>query len=58
MYKDLLAGNSLLALPLAALFVFLAVFVSVVFRAMTQAKKDVALVANLPLVDEEDRHES
>ena len=56
MYKDLLAQTPLLALPLYALFLFLAVFASVVIRALTRARKDVAVAAHLPLVDDEDRH--
>jgi hypothetical protein len=56
-YKDLLAQTPLLALPLYALFLFLAVFASVVLRALTRARKDVALAAHLPLVDDEDHHD-
>lgn len=57
MYKDLLAQTPLLALPLFALFLFLAVFAFVVIRALTRARSDVALAAHLPLVDDEDHHD-
>jgi hypothetical protein len=56
-YKDLLAQTPLLALPLGALFLFLAVFAFVVIRALTHARRDVALAAHLPLVDDEDHHD-
>ncbi len=53
MYKELLAHTPLLALPIFAMFVFLAVFLSVVVRAFTH---DYADVATIP-VDQEDLHE-
>jgi hypothetical protein len=56
MHKELLAQSPLLALPLAALVIFLAVFVYVVVRAMTRAKGEIAEAAHLPLF-EEDSHE-
>jgi hypothetical protein len=55
MYKDLLAHSPLLALPIAALLIFLAVFLAVCVRAMTRKPRDYAPAANLPL--EEDCHE-
>lgn len=56
MYKDLLAHSPLLALPLAALFIFFVVFVAVSLRALLRSKADVARDASLPLA-EEGRHE-
>lgn len=55
MYKDLLSHSPLLALPLAALFVFLGVFIIVVLRTLTTRAPSYARVAELPL--EEERHE-
>jgi hypothetical protein len=52
MYKELLAHTSLLTLPIFAMLVFLAVFISVVVRAFTN---DYAEAARIP-VDHEDRH--
>jgi cbb3-type cytochrome oxidase subunit 3 len=58
MHKELLAQSPLLALPLAALVIFLGVFVYVVLRAMTRAKGEIAEAAYLPLNErEESRHE-
>jgi hypothetical protein len=55
-YKDLLAQSPLLALPLAALLVFFAVFLVVVVRTMAKRAPAYAPVADLPL-QEEGRHE-
>jgi cbb3-type cytochrome oxidase subunit 3 len=51
MYKDLLAHTPLLALPLFAMFVFLAVFVAVVVRAFARRDK-YADAARLPFEDD------
>ena len=56
MYKDFLAHSPLLALPIAALFVFLGVFVVVVTRTMARRAPAYARLATLPL-REEGRHE-
>ena len=56
MHKELLAQSPLLALPLAALLIFLGVFLYVVVRAMTATKQTMAEAARLPL-GMEDRHE-
>jgi hypothetical protein len=55
MHKDLLAQTPLLALPVAALLIFLAVFLFVCARAMSKKPREYAPAANLPL--EEDSHE-
>jgi cbb3-type cytochrome oxidase subunit 3 len=55
MYKDLLQSTPLMLLPLAALFIFLAVFVAVVARAMTRGKGEIDQAAALPLA-EDGRH--
>jgi hypothetical protein len=52
-YKDLLAQTPLLALPLAALFIFLAVFLVVVVRALTRTRDDVAEAALLPIREDD-----
>ncbi len=57
MYKDLLAQSPLLALPLAALLLFFAVFVVVVVRTMARRAPTYAAAAALPLKDEEVRDE-
>jgi hypothetical protein len=51
-YKDLLAQSPLLALPLAALVVFFAVFVAVVVRTMAKRAPAYARAAELPLREE------
>ena len=55
MHKDLLAQSPLLALPIAALLIFVAVFLFVCVRTMARKPRDYAPAANLPL--EEDDHE-
>ena len=54
MYKDLLAhmASPLLVLPLVAMFLFLAVFVAVVARALTRSRAEVTACASLPLIEE------
>jgi hypothetical protein len=55
MYRDLLSHTPLLALPMIALFLFLAVWLAMVARAITRGRSEVEAAARLPL--EEDRHE-
>jgi hypothetical protein len=57
-YKDFLAQSPLLVLPLAALVLFLAVFVAVVARTMARRAPAYARVAELPLREEgrDERH--
>ena len=55
MYKDLLAQSPLLALPLAALLIFVFVFAAVVVRTMWRRSHEYARAAALPL--ERDSHE-
>ncbi len=57
MYKDLLCQTTLLDLPLAAMFVFLAVFITVVVRTMATRAHEYSSAAALPLVEEESSHE-
>ena len=51
MYKDLLARTPLLALPLFAMFVFMAVFVAVTLVTLTRRKRAYDAVAHLALED-------
>ena len=55
MHKDLLAHSPLLALPIAALLIFVAIFLVVCLRTMSRKPRDYAPAASLPL--EEDHHE-
>jgi cbb3-type cytochrome oxidase subunit 3 len=55
MHKDLLAQSPLLILPLAALLIFFAVFVFVVFRTMAKRPPEYASAAALPLEEEGSR---
>jgi hypothetical protein len=55
MYKDLLVQSPLLALPLVAMFLFLAVWIAASIRAMTRSRGEIDVLARLPLV--EDEHE-
>jgi hypothetical protein len=55
MYRELLSHTPLLALPIAALFVFLAVWLAMVTRALTRTRAEVDQTARLPL--EEERHD-
>jgi hypothetical protein len=54
MYKDLLRhlASSLLVLPLIAMFLFLAVFIVIVARALTRSRDEVNACASLPLMEE------
>jgi|CZKU01.1.fsa_nt_gi hypothetical protein len=54
MYKDLLVQSPLLVLPIAAMFLFLAVFVAVAIRAATRSREDMEMAARLPLGDDHD----
>ena len=51
MYRQLLEHSPLLAYPLVALVVFLAVFVAVVFRTFAAKPEAYAKAAALPLED-------
>ena len=55
MYKDLFVQSPLMMLPLAAMFLFLAVFVVVAIRAMTSARAEMEEAARLPLGDDHER---
>ena len=57
MYKDLLTHTPLLALPIAALFLFAAVWVAVVARALTRSREENEHAAGLPLDRSEERHD-
>ncbi|HEY1960605.1 MAG TPA: hypothetical protein VGH28_33570 [Polyangiaceae bacterium] len=52
MYRDVLSHTPLLALPIFAMFVFLAVFVSASALALARRKRAYDEVANLPMKDE------
>jgi hypothetical protein len=56
MHQDLLKHSPLLALPLAAMFLFLIVWVVTSIRAMTDSPEEMAARARLPL-DAEGPHE-
>jgi len=55
MYKDLLVHSPLLALPLLAMFLFLAAWIAASIRAMTRPRGEIDVLARLPLM--EDEHE-
>lgn len=55
MKSELLAQSPLLILPIVALFLFLAVWVVAVVRAMTREKQVMEACARMPLAEEE-RH--
>ena len=52
MHADLLATTHLLALPLAALIIFMVVFFAVVVRAMTSSRVEIASAAQIPLEED------
>lgn len=52
MHQDLLSQSPLLVLPIAAMFLFLAVFVIVAIRATTSARAEMDAAARLPLRDD------
>jgi hypothetical protein len=54
MYKDLFAQSPLLMLPVAAMFIFIAVFVAVVLRATLSSRAEMDAAARLPLGDDHD----
>ncbi|MGH7297955.1 MAG: hypothetical protein ACRELB_23645 [Polyangiaceae bacterium] len=51
MHRELLAQSPLLALPLAAMFLFLAVWVVASVRALTRSRRETDEAARLPLDD-------
>jgi len=53
MHKDLLAHTPLLAMPIAAMLIFLAVFLAVVLHTIVQGRRAYDDVARIP-VDEGD----
>jgi hypothetical protein len=55
MHMELLSHSPLLALPLAALLIFFAVFVIVVARTMAKRSPHYARDAALPLEEEDSR---
>ena len=52
MHKDLLVQSPLLALPMAAMFIFLAVWLVAAIRVLTRSRSEMALVSRLPLQDD------
>jgi hypothetical protein len=57
-HSKLLEHSPLLALPLAALFIFLTVFLAVIARTMSRRPREYQAAADLPLAeDEESRHD-
>ncbi len=54
MHRDLLVQSPLLALPLVAMFLFLAVWVVTAVRVMTRSRAEMEAAARLPI--SEDRH--
>lgn len=57
MYKELLQTTPLTVLPIAALVIFVAVWVVMFFRTVTRSRQEIDEVARLPLAHEETRHE-
>jgi hypothetical protein len=55
MHKELLAQSPLLVLPLAAMFVFIAVWVVTAVRVMTRSRADLEEAARLPLDSGDDQ---
>lgn len=57
MYRELMQQSPLLALPLAALVLFVATFAAVVARTMSKRRApELEAAARLPLATEETRH--
>ena len=54
MVRDLMMKSPLLALPIIAMMLFLAVFVGVVIATWRKSKKEIDRDANLPLEDGRD----
>jgi type II secretory pathway component PulF len=54
MYPELMAHSTLLALPLLALFLFIAVFVGIVMRTFRQRAAHYDDLARLPMTTEDD----
>jgi hypothetical protein len=52
MHGELLAQSPLLALPLAAMFMFLLVWAATAARAMTRSRAEIEAAARLPIEDE------
>jgi hypothetical protein len=52
MHKELLAQSPLLVFPILAQLVFLGVFVSTTYRAMTQSKREIDAASSLPLSED------
>jgi hypothetical protein len=53
MKSELLGKSPLLALPIAALFVFIAIFAIVLFLTMRKRARTYDAIASLPLEDDE-----
>jgi hypothetical protein len=53
MHRELLAQSPLLLLPLAAMFVFLAVWAVAAVRVMTRSRAERNAAARLPLEDDD-----
>jgi hypothetical protein len=56
MHRELFAHSPLLVLPLAAMFLFLLVWVVATVRVMTRSRDEMLAAARLPL-EKEARHE-
>ena len=56
MHAELLAQTHLIMLPLAALVLFLVVYFAVIARALFSSRTEIASAAQIPLLEEEDRH--
>ena len=53
MLRELLAQTTLLALPIAAMFLFVAVFLAISVRALSRSRDEIRACASLPLHDED-----
>ncbi len=54
MHKDLLVQSPLLALPLVAMFLFLAVWIVTSIHALTRPRTEIEATARLPLEDDDE----
>jgi hypothetical protein len=55
MHTQLLTHSPLLLLPLAAMFLFLAVWVVTAVRVMTRSRAEIEAASRLPLEDDHER---
>lgn len=54
MHRELLAQSPLLALPLAAMALFIVVWVATTVRALTRPRAEVEALARIPVSEDDD----